>query len=64
MTDKQQIKCNVKDCIHNDEATRSCRLESICIDHTYDDEEAYEKEDTVCNDFECKCDHDFECDCD
>ena len=60
MADNQKIKCKVTDCVHNDEHSECCKLESICVEHTYDDEAAYEKEDTICNDFECKCDCDEE----
>lgn len=59
--ENQKINCTVKHCIHNDTSKCLCTLNSICVDNIYDDDVTTEKDDTICNDFECRCGDDCEC---
>ena len=49
---KQNIKCNVESCRHNDCSEKECKLPEIKIGSTCKDNSANCKEDTICDNFE------------
>lgn len=50
---KHNIGCTVSNCTHNNKDINKCSLEEINI--KCDCEDATEKEETICDSFDCNC---------
>ena len=51
---KKTIKCDVKNCMYNDDVEYLCTLDTIDISCTCDNEICSDKRETICNSFDEK----------
>lgn len=49
----QKIKCDVKNCVHNNCDDECCKLNEIKVSCNCNQDSVHDKDETICNNYKC-----------